>query len=152
MKENSSIKCYSVNTDDKFNQKKDIEKALKNIYQKMLRTKKEDARFKDISFIIGISNTNPKGSYISHIRTGKKGRPKRIVIGKKLKWHLHIYVISAGEYASTFSEEIIKYLKKKGFKASKNNNDCVENAINYLERQSLKKMVGGDYFKSKNSK
>lgn len=149
MEENNVIKCYSVNTVDKFNNQEEIERKLKNIYQAMLRIKNKDERFKDISFIVGVSNTNPKGSYISHIRTGKRGRPKRIVVGEKLLWHLHIYVVSTGEYASTFSEDIINYLKKTGFKTSKNKNDSVSNAINYLERQSLKKWVGGDYFKSK---
>ncbi|MBE6156325.1 MAG: hypothetical protein E7161_01075 [Firmicutes bacterium] len=151
MQENKNIICYSVNTTDKFNSKEEIEKKLKNIYQAMLRRKHTDERFRDISFIVGTSETKSSGAYISYNRTGKRGRPKRVVVGEKIPWHLHIYVISIGEYASTFSEEIIKYLKKRGFETSKNKNDSVNNALNYLERQSLYKRTGGDYFKSKNS-
>ena len=63
--------------------------------------------------------------------------PYTIKQEEKLLWHLHIYVVSTGEYAATFSEDIINYLKKTGFKTSKNKNDSVSNAINYLNTRGI---------------
>lgn len=149
---NKLINCYGIYISNKYSDYITIHKLQKNIYQMMNRIIKNDIRFKDISFIIGISNTEEENAKIIYIKTLKKGRPKKAVIGDKIEWHFHIYSITEKKYLSTFCNIVRKKLNKKGYITKQLKNNSVKSAINYTTKQCQNIWCYGDYFKSQNIK
>lgn len=144
--DNKEITCYSLNISNKFKDETTIKKELINIYNRLKRYIEKNINFKDISFIIGISNTESKSAKIDYTRTGKKGRPKKSITGFKIQWHFHIYVISKNGKISIFCDFIKDKLKHKGYDISKDKNKNVDNAINYIKRQCQNYYSYGEYF------
>lgn len=66
------------------------------------------------SFLLILSTTNSTFAFPIIEQTGKRGRPRRKVYGKKVPTHLHVAVIGTAE-KSAFSvcQEICKRLKNK---------------------------------------
>ena len=145
--------CYTIEIENKWAKKEEVDKLLKNYYQLLKRIAEGNTNFNNISFIMGISNTCPRGAKTYYEHTGKKGRPKKIILGDKLPWHFHIYAISLSSdynylYLSTFSNECKRRLEKKGLKVKIGTNNSIQNAIEYLERQSQNIRKYGPYFKA----
>lgn len=151
-KKDKVTNCYSINVSNKFVSYEKIRKELKNNFQMMKRLIDTNPKFGDVSIIIGISNIDSRTAKIQYLYTYKKGRPKKEVVGNVVEWHFHIYAIKNGGSASVFCEEVKRHLIKKGYVVSKNKNDNVENAINYVIKQSICVWKYGNYFQSQNEK
>ncbi len=147
-----TINCYGIYIENKYTDYETIKRKQKNIYQLIKRTISNDVRFKDISFIIGISNTDKKDIKIIYAKTNKKGRPKKIILGKKIQWHFHIYILTKEKYISYLGNEICKKLRKKEYSIKQFKHDNGEKAIEYINRQCQNIWMYGDYFKSHNNK
>jgi hypothetical protein len=75
-------------------------------------------KFPESSYFIAVSNTDSKTAFKYTKRTGKRGRPKVIVDGKKVDTHAHIGIIgnakkSGYSMAKRFAESVNKRAKKK---------------------------------------
>ena len=147
-----TINCYGIYIGNKYTDYETIKRKQKNIYQLIKRTISTDVRFKNISFIIGISNTDKEDIKIIYAKTNKKGRPKKIILGKKIQWHFHIYILTKEKYISYLGNEICKKLRKQEYsiKQFKHNNE--EKAIEYINKQCQSVWTYGIYFKSHNNK
>lgn len=145
----SDYKVYSLQISDKFESYDEACRLLKNFYG-ILNRLITLPKFSNTSFIIGISDTSSKGAYVAYEKNGKKGRPKKVIIGDKLEyWHFHIYAISDTDRVASFCEEAKKrFNKKQKYKIGKEKNDSLENALNYLKKQSLNCWKNGNYFHS----
>ena len=146
------MKIYSLNISDKFDNEEDIRKELKNLYQLLKRYQNSKTIYKNISFIIGISNISSSDAKVSYIYNFSKGKPKKIINGTKVLWHFHIYIIGDDiSSASSFCNNMRIYIaKKKKYKTSQNKNDNIENALNYINNQCISVWKYGIYFHSKN--
>lgn len=140
--------CYSINVSNKFASYEEIRKELKNNFQMLKRLIVNNSKFEDVSIIMGISNIDSRTAKIKYLYTHKKGRPKKEIVGNNVEWHFHIYAIKNDGSASVFCEEVKRHLIKKGYIVSKNRNENIENAINYLKKQSTCIWKYGNYFKS----
>ncbi|MBE6148029.1 MAG: hypothetical protein E7167_00755 [Firmicutes bacterium] len=129
------IKCYALNIVDKFDDEKVISKAHKNIYQLLKRLAVKNPNYKDIYFIMGISNTDSHSAKIGYVNNYATGRPQKIILGKKIKHHLHIYIFKKNGSPASFCEDAKFHLKKMGFSVNKTSNDNIERATNYLLKQ-----------------
>lgn len=122
-----------------------IFKELSNLYRLFQRQCEKDERYKDINFIIGISNVDSKSAKISFIHNGKKGRPKKIIKGEPKDWHFHIYIISK-RYNSCFCNQIKDILKrKKSYTIAIRRHNSFEIACIYVIKQSTKIFTYGDF-------
>ena len=149
MKEDKNLTCYSLNISNKYENIAEASQRLNNLYRLIKRAIENDERFKGLSFIIGVSNTSSHDAKVTFIHTSKKGRPKKVIEGTKMSWHFHIYIISSnGEMMSTLCDVIKNKLAGK-YIVSKNVNDSLKNALNYVERQCEYMYCYGDYFTSK---
>lgn len=142
MKEENNITCYSLNIENKWPYYKDVKRCMYNIYRQMKRTIEKNSKFKGISFIIGLSNTYNKEPYkaeVNYEHTGKRGRPKRVVKGKKIKYHIHIFILSENGMVSTFCDVMKEKLScsKENYIVSKNANKNYKKAIKYMEQCDL---------------
>lgn len=148
MKKDRNITCYSLNISDKYESITEASQRLNNLYRFIKRTIESDERFKGLSFIIGISNTRSHDAKVIFVHTGKRGRPKKVIDGTKKRWHFHTYIISPnGEMMSTLCDVIKNKLVGK-YNISKNVNDNLINALNYIDRQCEYKYHYGNYFTS----
>ena len=150
MKDNYSV--YSLNISNKFQSQELIEKEMKNLFQMIKRYKEGNTLYKNISFVIGISNVSSKGCKVGYTYNNLRGKPPKFVSGKEVDWHFHIYIIRDDKYsASSFCNNMrIHISNKKGYKTSQNKNYNVDNAINYVYSQCLRVWTYGRYFHSKN--
>jgi len=140
MNENKMLNLYGVHFSDKFG--KDYikgKKEMKNTYQLMQRIRNSKKEFKDIDFVIGLSNIKKSTAQTKYIYTKKRGRPKKIIYGTEVGWHIHMYAFSEKGMVATFCEEIRKRLKNKGYRTYKKFNNSIENAIDYIEKQCQNK-------------
>lgn len=76
------------------------------VYKIKNGNKKDREKYKDITVVVGVSQT--KGTGAQKLKQTTKGRPKHIINGEKRKPHLHILVY--GTYASSFCNEILEKL------------------------------------------
>lgn len=148
----NDISIYSLNISDKFENEILIRREQKNIYQMLKRLKNSSTLYKNISFIIGISNVESKTCKVEYIYNKSRGKPSKIIVGKYIKWHFHIYIIGNKiSSSSSFCNKTRQHLtRKKGFKTSQNKNNNVENALNYVNSQCISVWKYGDYFHSHN--
>lgn len=139
MKEDNNITCYSLNIGNKWLHYIDAKRCMYNIYRQMKRVIEKDPKFKGLSFIIGVSNTYNKAPYKAEViyeHTGKKGRPKRVVKGRKIKYHIHIFILSENGMVSTFCDVMKGKLaySKENYIVSKNANNNYKKAIEYMNQ------------------
>ena len=142
------ISVYSLNISNKFPDEITIRKERKNLYQLLKRYKDSNTSYKNISFIIGISNTSSLDAKVSFDYNNLRGKPKKIISGTKVEWHFHIYSIGDEiSSASAFCNNIRIYItKKRGYKTSQNKNDNIEIALSYINKQCLSYWKCGNYF------
>lgn len=145
-KKEKIISCYSINISNKFESYEKIRKELKNNFQIMKRIIDTNSKFNGVSIIMGISNIDSRTAKTQYLYTYKKGRPKKEIVGNTVEWHFHIYAINTDGSSSGFCEEVKKHLVKKGYVISKNKNDNIENAFNYLKKQCKSVWKYGNYF------
>lgn len=94
---------------------KDMEECIKDvkrIYRRMKRLVNKKEKYKDISFVIGASQT--KGDTAQKVKVNTNGRPKYIVRGERVKPHIHIACY--GFFTPSFCVEVTKELNKKLYK------------------------------------
>lgn len=102
------------------------------------------------SFLLILSTTNSTFAFPIIEQTGKRGRPRRKVYGRKVAPHLHSAVLGTAE-KSAFSvcQEICKRLKEKhviaGKVVSKGREQHAVNYIEYCFRQADVVRSGGDF-------
>lgn len=148
MKDNK-ISCYGIYLSHFYLLEDVALKEMKNIYQLLKRIIASRECFNNISILLGVSNTNSNTSSVTYIKTNKRGRPKRKVIGEKFgDFHLHIYVFNHGKTPSYFCRIACDRLRKKYPKIiySKHNNPNI--AIDYVEKQRNNKLSFGPLFHS----
>lgn len=87
-------------------------KDMKKIYARIKYNIEQHEKFKDISFIIGASETNGKTALKIKVKT--KGRPKYMVKGIKVRPHIHIAFY--GKLAPTFARFMATKLNKNIYK------------------------------------
>ena len=148
----NNITVYSLNISKKFKTKEEIYKELKNLYQLLKRYKKINTFYKNISFMIGISNKSSIDAKVVIIHNKSRGKPRKKVVGTEVGWHFHIYIIGyADSSVASFSNSVRIYIsKKKGYRTSLNKNTNINNALNYVNKQCISVWKHGDYFHSKN--
>lgn len=140
--------CYKITISNKFENMTRAKKNMKNIHQILKRIAESDDSFEKVSFIVAISDTDSSDAKVSYIK-GKKGRPKRIVKGTKVEWHLHIYVTTTDDrFMSTFCNIARTRLRKRGYITEIRTHDNLEVALNYVSKQALYRFTYGPYFKS----
>lgn len=138
--------CYNLETDYNFEDELELYRHQKNIYNQMLRIIKTLEKYKEISFFIGAS-TKKSNSIVVYSKNGKKGRPRKEVLGEDKKPHLHIYVYSeSGAMMSSFCNIMKEKLKKKNYNVRISTNDNLYNAINYTENQCERPILGCGIF------
>lgn len=143
------IPVYTIYNSNKYESYKECFKELDNLYH-MVKNYIKRHHYNDVSFIIGMSNIDSKTAKINYINTGNRGRPKKTVIGKEIKWHIHLYVASEKTSISVFSNELRQYLqhkKKIVFMQKKNHLNI---ALLYVEKQCCNIRKYGNGFKKNN--
>lgn len=119
-------------------------------YYKIVSLMRYLCKKNNISFLCVLSTTNSLFAIPLIEQTGKRGRPKRKVYGKKVPPHVHTAVIGTAE-KSAFStaQKICKRLKEKhdiaGKVVSKGQGQHGQNYISYLYRQADIVRSGGDF-------
>jgi hypothetical protein len=100
-----------------------------------------------ISFFIGISNTDSKTAFKYTERTGKRGRPKIKVDGKKVDTHLHIGIMGNAEKSGySVAKNVSKTINKRlGKKATRVVAMKGADFITYSYRQADSFKQGGDF-------
>ncbi len=143
--------CYSLNISDKFLSEDIIRMKQKNLYQLLKRLINNNIIYKNISFVIGISNKDSSSSKVDYIYNFSKGKPKKRIIGKEVLWHFHIYIIGDDfSSASSFCNMARQYISHKmGYKTSQNKNDDLIVALSYVHKQCISYWKYGEYFHSK---
>ena len=126
-------KNYAICRQDFYNNIEECIKDAKRIYSRMKRLAMKNSKYKDISFVVGASQT--KGDTAQKVKVNTKGRPKYIVRGKKIKPHLHIACYSF--FAPSFSSEIMKRLNKNVYKTKE---DYINRGYKHRLLYTLKKL------------
>lgn len=100
-----------------------------------------------ISFFMGISNTDSKTAFKYTERTGKRGRPKTKVDGKKVDTHLHIGIMGNAEKSGySVAKNVAKTINKRlGKKATRVVAMQGAGFITYSYQQSDSFKQGGDF-------
>lgn len=140
------ITVYTIYNSSKYNDYESCYKEMDKLYHMVKNYIKRNG-YNDASFIIGISNTDSKTAKVNYIKTGKKGRPKRIINGKKIDWHIHLYVACDNLSVSIFSNKLRIYLqskKKINFIQKKN---TLNVSLPYIEKQCQYIRKFGNAFK-----
>ena len=148
MKENK-VACYSLNISNKYDGVGEARKYMKKIYQILKYLIETNEQYFNMSFLIGISNVSSKKTKITFAYNNKKGRPRKVIIGEQIPWHIHLFITSSNGLMSTFCDDAKKRLQKKGLLISKSRNDNMQNAIHYVNRQCTYIWKFGKYFESK---
>lgn len=97
---------------------------------------------------IGISENNPHTGKVTRVKTGKRGRPKNTFVRdsgimRPTMTDPHIHIVLVANPAETVAQALVKHLNAKYGKRVTWAKECrtkehLENAINYLKKQSLK--------------
>lgn len=138
--------AYTIYNEKKYGNYKDCFKAMDNLYH-MIKNYIRRNNYHCVSFIIGISNTDSKTAKLNYVRTGKKGRPKREISGKKINWHIHLYVVCEEISVSVFSNKLRLYLQNKKKETFMQNKSSLSVAIPYVKKQCINIRKYGDLFK-----
>ncbi len=139
MGKDRNIQCYSIDFSEKYVSLEEAERIMKNSYNIIKRIISREDKFKDILFLIGVSNTDSATAVRSYLYTGRRGRPLVLIEGAKIEPHIHLYVFNKNKNSyllSTFCDVAIERLKKYGV-WEKRANDNLEVALQYVLKQSV---------------
>lgn len=107
-----------------------------------------------VSWLAVYSTTDSKNAKQAVERTGKRGRPRKVVKGKKVEGHAHVLIIgnkekSAYSTAQTVKNSIDKkyqyYNKKMSKVVSKGDNAHAYNFMEYSMKQADTVRTGGEF-------
>lgn len=137
---------YIIEIEDKFMEEV-MDKILSNLYRLFQREIKKNEMYHSICFVMGVSNTDSKSAKITFCRNNKRGRPKRIVTGHKIEWHIHIYVFCSEKGISSFCNRIKDILStKKDYKVILASHNSVNAALKYTIKQCEHVWSYGDFY------
>lgn len=137
---------YTLFNSQKYLSFENCYKEMDNMYH-MIKNYIKRYGYVDTSFIIGISNTDSKTAKVYYIKNRERGRPKKIVTGIKVSWHIHIYVACKNTSISVFSNELRQYLQKKKHCHFSQKKNKLSIALPYVEKQCIYIRRYGDIFK-----
>lgn len=140
------IPVYTICDSNKFESLEDCFKEMDNLYH-MIKNYIKRNNCDDASFIIGISNIDSKTAKINFVSNHKRGRPKKVITGKVIQWHIHLYVLCENSSVSKFSNELRIYLQKKKRKNFMQKKNTLDIAIPYIEKQCAYVRKCGIHFK-----
>lgn len=104
-----------------------------------------------VSWICGYSTTSSDDAHVEYLRTGKRGRPKKVITGSGVDAHLHDLLIGAkSTSAYTTAHRICKAMNKKYGKRvaqvhSVSDGEHFCKYIGYVTKQSDVLRTGGDF-------
>ena len=104
-----------------------------------------------ISWLAVYSTTDSENAEQAVIRTGKRGRPRKIVQGTKIGGHIHNIIVGTAEKSAYSTAHAIKksidkkYQKKACRVVSKGDNAHAYNDMCYCLRQADIVRTGGDF-------
>ncbi len=139
MEKNKNIQCYGIDFSKKYNSIEEAKRIMKNSYNIINRIILREDKFKDILFLIGVSDTFSNTAVRSYLYTGRRGRPQVIIEGDKTMPHIHLYIFNKDHNSfllSSFCEEVIKRLRKYDV-SGKWTNDDLKTALQYVLKQSV---------------
>lgn len=102
------------------------------------------------SWLTAYSTTDSKTATVTYERTGKRGRPKKIIVGDKVDGHCHNLILSR-KAANDIKKSIDKTYKERGFNKRVSRVKCVSdglhlfNTVEYCIRQADICNSGGDF-------
>ena len=112
----------------------------------------QKGKFPEVSFFMGVSNTNSATAKRKVVHTGKRGRPRIVIEGKQEPQHVHIGAVGKGAYS--FMHKMKKSVDRRfyaevGSKTSRVvSKKKLFHAIDFLTyayRQSQPFYTGGDF-------
>lgn len=120
----------------------DLTSDTKAIIQKLARMRKE--KYKNLLWYVGLSNHDSRGNIHKVTQhTGKVGRPKIVVRGKKTNTHMHIFLMSCckSDNIQPEADELITFIKRRNkkynsLKQHKSSKVFGCGYISYVNRQS----------------
>lgn len=130
----------------------EIYKAFdKQEFLRLCETVRYYCKNNDVSYLLGFSTTDSKTAKIKYRKTGKRGRPQRIITGKKIDGHCHNTFIgtvdkSCRQTVLRISNAINKKEKHKITKINSISNGAdVHDFTGYVLRQSDIVRSGGSF-------
>lgn len=120
-------------------------------YLRIVEQFRYHCRKSGVSWMCGYSTTSSKDAHAEYIRTGKRGRPKKMITGSGVDAHLHDLLIGTkGTSAYCTANKLCKSLNKKYGKRvaqvhSVSDGRHLCNSIEYITRQASVLRSGGDF-------
>lgn len=120
-------------------------------YLRIVEQFRYHCRKADVSWICGYSTTSSDDAHAEYLRTGKRGRPKRVVSGSGVDAHQHNLMIGTeSNSAYSTAHRICKALNKKYKRKvaqvhSVSDGKHLCNSIGYITRQSDVLRTGGSF-------
>ena len=108
-------------------------------------------KYPHVKWLMVSSNTDGMKAERTIERTGKRGRPKRIEKGSKVRPHIHFCFIGEdGKSAYSFAMDIYKYLNRKyievlGYKVAREGHTRSFDFIEYCLQQANRVYTGCDF-------
>ena len=138
---------YTIFNKNKYDTYEECFKEMDNMYH-MIKSYVKRLNNASASFIIGMSNTKSNTAKVAYVRNGKKGRPKKQVLGVPVPWHIHLYVACDGNSVSSFANDLRLYLQKKKCTDFYQKKNYLGNSKAYVEKQCIKIRKYGSIFKN----
>lgn len=89
------------------------------------------------SFLLCDSSTDSIGCDSEYIKTGKRGRPKKTVLGKKVGRHIHGILISQDQSADAIKNDLTEYIQKR----RKRNSTLKQQKVSELNQMYIVKYI-----------
>ena len=109
-------------------------------------------QFSEVSFFLGVSNTDSATAKRTVVHTGKRGRPRTEITGKREPQHVHVGAVGTGAYS--FMHKMKKSVDKRFYAevgskisrvVSKKKHFHAIDYLTYAYRQSKPFYTGGDF-------
>ena len=120
-------------------------------YKQIVEQFRYHCRKSDVSWMCGFSTTSSDDAHAEYIRTGKRGRPKKMIVGSGVDAHLHdLLVGTESKSAYSTANKLCKLLNKKYGKRvaqvhSVSDGEHLCNSIRYITRQANVMRSGGAF-------
>lgn len=120
-------------------------------YLRIVEQFRYHCRKSDISWICGYSTTSSDDANTEYLRTGKRGRPKKMIVGSSVDGHQHNLFIGTEQTSAYSTVHRIagaldkKYGKKVCRVKTVSSGLHLHNSIQYITRQSDVLRSGGDF-------
>lgn len=96
------------------------------------------AEYPEVSFMLGLSKVESKDCRKVAVNTGKRGRPRKVVVGKEIKPHIHIAGVGKKikPAMQAFKEKIDKKFAYSGVKVAQVKSFSGLGFVDYINSQS----------------